>query len=272
MRMCANVPAQHAIQTALGGYQSVNELIVPGGRFHEQSKLASQPAQRDPRRLVRRAPRRPLLLPAARPRGLPDRERRGVRHRPAARQEDPRHPRHRLQLVRARPLPARHPARRRGAHRGHRPDRRLPRDPAGLTGGRTRARAVDPVVLAAVALGGVIGSLGRYAVGLALPHAAGGFPSATLLVNVTGAFAMGLLVAYLVDRPGAHRLARPFVGRGRARRVDHLLGARRRGGAPWRPATGSRSPWLYVAATFLVRHARPCPRGAVVGQRIWPGP
>ena len=40
MRMCANVPAQHAIQTALGGYQSVNELIVPGGRFYEQSKLA----------------------------------------------------------------------------------------------------------------------------------------------------------------------------------------------------------------------------------------
>jgi len=40
MRMCANVPAQHAIQTALGGYQSINELIVPGGRFYEQSMLA----------------------------------------------------------------------------------------------------------------------------------------------------------------------------------------------------------------------------------------
>ncbi len=42
MRMCANVPAQHAIQTALGGYQSITELIVPGGRFYEQSKLASR--------------------------------------------------------------------------------------------------------------------------------------------------------------------------------------------------------------------------------------
>ncbi|MCW2851342.1 MAG: pyridoxal phosphate-dependent aminotransferase, partial [Nocardioides sp.] len=40
MRMCANVPAQHAIQTALGGYQSIQELIVPGGRFYEQSMLA----------------------------------------------------------------------------------------------------------------------------------------------------------------------------------------------------------------------------------------
>ena len=42
MRMCANVPAQHAIQTALGGYQSIEELVVPGGRFYEQSKLASR--------------------------------------------------------------------------------------------------------------------------------------------------------------------------------------------------------------------------------------
>jgi len=42
MRMCANVPGQHAIQTALGGYQSVQELIVPGGRFYEQSKLATR--------------------------------------------------------------------------------------------------------------------------------------------------------------------------------------------------------------------------------------
>lgn len=40
MRMCANVPAQHAIQTALGGYQSIEELITPGGRFYEQSMLA----------------------------------------------------------------------------------------------------------------------------------------------------------------------------------------------------------------------------------------
>lgn len=40
MRLCANVPAQHAIQTALGGYQSINELIVPGGRLYDQGMLA----------------------------------------------------------------------------------------------------------------------------------------------------------------------------------------------------------------------------------------
>ncbi len=42
MRMCPNVPAQHAIQTALGGYQSITELIVPGGRFHEQNRVAAE--------------------------------------------------------------------------------------------------------------------------------------------------------------------------------------------------------------------------------------
>lgn len=39
MRLCANVPLQHAIQTALGGYQSINELIVPGGRLHTQREV-----------------------------------------------------------------------------------------------------------------------------------------------------------------------------------------------------------------------------------------
>ena len=42
MRLCSNVPGQHAIQTALGGYQSINELIVPGGRLYEQRNLAHE--------------------------------------------------------------------------------------------------------------------------------------------------------------------------------------------------------------------------------------
>ncbi|KYF18171.1 aminotransferase, partial [Salmonella enterica subsp. enterica serovar Typhimurium] len=36
MSMCANVTAQHAIQTALGGYQSISEFILPGGRLYDQ--------------------------------------------------------------------------------------------------------------------------------------------------------------------------------------------------------------------------------------------
>ncbi len=40
MRLCANVPAQHAIQTALGGYQSIQQFLVPGGRLYEQRNTA----------------------------------------------------------------------------------------------------------------------------------------------------------------------------------------------------------------------------------------
>jgi alanine-synthesizing transaminase len=36
MRLCANVPTQFAIQTALGGYQSINDMVIPGGRLREQ--------------------------------------------------------------------------------------------------------------------------------------------------------------------------------------------------------------------------------------------
>ena len=125
-------------------------------------------------------------------------------------------------------------------------------------------------VLGAVSLGGVIGSLGRYAVGDALPHSGSEFPWATLVVNVSGAFAMGLLVAYLVDRPGVHRLARPFVGVGviggwttfSALAMDAVaLGA----------ADRAQLALGYVAATFLVGTLAVA-AGSAVGQRVWPGP
>lgn len=40
MRLCPNVPAQHVVATALGGYQSVDELLLPGGRLREQRDVA----------------------------------------------------------------------------------------------------------------------------------------------------------------------------------------------------------------------------------------
>ena len=40
MRLCANVPGPYAIQTALGGYQSINDLVAPGGRLCRQRDLA----------------------------------------------------------------------------------------------------------------------------------------------------------------------------------------------------------------------------------------
>ena len=39
MRLCSNVPAQFAVQTALGGYQSINDLVLPHGRLYEQMHI-----------------------------------------------------------------------------------------------------------------------------------------------------------------------------------------------------------------------------------------
>jgi alanine-synthesizing transaminase len=40
MRLCSNVPGQYAIQTALGGYQSIKDLVAPEGRLTRQRDLA----------------------------------------------------------------------------------------------------------------------------------------------------------------------------------------------------------------------------------------
>jgi alanine-synthesizing transaminase len=48
MRLCANVPAQHAIQTALGGRQSIKDLVLPGGRLLEQRDAAVTALERIP--------------------------------------------------------------------------------------------------------------------------------------------------------------------------------------------------------------------------------
>jgi len=40
MRLCPNVPTQYAVQTALGGYQSINDLVLPGGRLNDQRDTA----------------------------------------------------------------------------------------------------------------------------------------------------------------------------------------------------------------------------------------
>ncbi|MEE8836324.1 MAG: aminotransferase class I/II-fold pyridoxal phosphate-dependent enzyme [Eubacteriales bacterium] len=48
MRLCSNVPAQSVIQTALGGYQSVNEYLVPGGRIYEQRECICEELEKIP--------------------------------------------------------------------------------------------------------------------------------------------------------------------------------------------------------------------------------
>jgi alanine-synthesizing transaminase len=48
MRLCANTPGQLAIQTALGGYQSINDLVAPGGRLCRQRDMAYELLTRIP--------------------------------------------------------------------------------------------------------------------------------------------------------------------------------------------------------------------------------
>jgi CrcB protein len=75
-------------------------------------------------------------------------------------------------------------------------------------------RRGDAGLLAVVAAGGVLGSLARYAVGLALPHVSGAFAWSTFLVNVTGSLAMGVLVVWVLSMDRPHPWLRPFLGVG----------------------------------------------------------
>ncbi len=68
-------------------------------------------------------------------------------------------------------------------------------------------------ILLAISVGGVLGALARYGLGVAFPHGAAGFPWATFAVNVTGCGLTGVLMV-CIDQLGAHRLVRPFLGVG----------------------------------------------------------
>jgi CrcB protein len=73
---------------------------------------------------------------------------------------------------------------------------------------------VDRQGLAAVAAGGVLGALARYAIGVTWPHTPTEFPWATWSINVSGCFLIGVLYTLLARfRPG-HRLVRLFLGTG----------------------------------------------------------
>lgn len=127
-----------------------------------------------------------------------------------------------------------------------------------------------PGVLTVVAVGGALGSLGRYAVGLGLPHRVGEFPWGTMVVNLSGAFAIGLLVAYLMDRPGSHPLARPFLGVGvlggwttySAFAVDLLQLA----------DAGRITALLAYAVGTLLLGTLAVGAGTAAGRALWPGP
>jgi len=69
-------------------------------------------------------------------------------------------------------------------------------------------------VLAVIAAGGAVGSVARWSLTLALPHTGGEFPWATWWANVTGAFALGVLMVFVLDVWPPRRYVRPFLGVG----------------------------------------------------------
>ena len=66
----------------------------------------------------------------------------------------------------------------------------------------------------AAAAGGVLGALGRLAVGLAVPPRPGSWPWATLTVNLTGCLLIGVLLTVLASRAPEHPWLRPFLATG----------------------------------------------------------
>ncbi|MEU9986901.1 fluoride efflux transporter CrcB [Streptomyces sp. NPDC048045] len=78
---------------------------------------------------------------------------------------------------------------------------------------RSEWRTQAPVV-AMVAVGGALGAAARYALTLAWPTPAGGFPWATFWTNVVGCAVIGVFMVLITDVWAAHRLVRPFFGTG----------------------------------------------------------
>lgn len=69
-------------------------------------------------------------------------------------------------------------------------------------------------ITAAVAVGGAVGAVARWALQTALPPAPGGFPTATFVTNVGGCLLMGVLVVLVTEARQAHPIVRPFLGVG----------------------------------------------------------
>ena len=79
---------------------------------------------------------------------------------------------------------------------------------------RRPTRRAEPWVLAAIALGGALGGPARYGVAQVIHVAPNTFPWATFWTNISGSFALGLLLALILERFPPSRYLRPFVATG----------------------------------------------------------
>ena len=104
-------------------------------------------------------------------------------------------------------------------------------------GGGLRSR-LRPGILAAIAVGGGLGGAARYGVDQALPTVRDAFPAATFAINVSGSFALAVLLVFVLEIWPPTRYVRPFAAIG-------FLGA-----------YTTFSTWM-VQTAELVAHGRP---------------
>lgn len=96
----------------------------------------------------------------------------------------------------------------------------LPIDPdiriesAEKTKPHTPERHRHELVLAAIALGGFLGGVARYEIGLAFPTGHGTFPATTFAINVAGSFILALLTVFVLEILPPTRYVRPLLGVG----------------------------------------------------------
>ncbi|HEV7193276.1 MAG TPA: CrcB family protein [Jatrophihabitantaceae bacterium] len=72
----------------------------------------------------------------------------------------------------------------------------------------------EPAILGVVMLGGAAGSVVRYALTRAVHPASNGFPTATLIINLSGSFLLGALLIAVTEVWRPHHLLRPLLGTG----------------------------------------------------------
>jgi CrcB protein len=77
-----------------------------------------------------------------------------------------------------------------------------------------RTRRAEAVIVIALACGGVLGAVSRYAISLALPTETARFPWGTFLINVSGSAALGFILVLVIEHFPRGRLVRPVIGTG----------------------------------------------------------
>lgn len=124
--------------------------------------------------------------------------------------------------------------------------------PGGRRPRRPRPAWQRPGLLAAVAVGGLIGAPLRYELGGALPPRPGAFPLATFAINVSGSLVLGALLTLIVERWPPNEYLRPFLATG-------ILGA--------------YTTWstFMVDADNLVREGHPAMAAGYVGASLAAG-